>query len=99
MTRLAPFLIVVVLGCSACGTAPLTPGGEKVRLVESEPLSCHSLGDISKSDTWGGDRERTLHRAMNEAADRGADTMMLDEFSGGGGGQVHIKGRIYRCSK
>ena len=80
------FLVLLCLSVCACAWVKLTPGGEKVRVLEaSEVSTCKQLGDttvsllakvagINRNEEQVAKELATL--ARNAAADMGGDTIV-----------------------
>jgi hypothetical protein len=101
MRRLISLVGLALLG----GCASMTPAGEQVRVTTNPEIvkGCEYLGEVKGADhMWGGAfgqgaAEKNAHKRLkNNAAEMGADTVLLATDHTGFSGSVK-RGEAYRC--
>ena len=100
----ACFSIFLASACTPYKT--MTPEGEALKMVDSKPAGCKSLGDITTEDMALPQKE-SMNWIRNRAAKEGADTFRIERE-----GKLHMggivigsndyyfhKAYIYKCGK
>jgi hypothetical protein len=75
-------VFILVLGLTACATAPLTPAGARIEIAtEARKAQCTSLGIVSDSEMWassmGADAESAMNKVRNSVAAKGGNAMFI----------------------
>ena len=95
-------LVMTLTGLAGCAVSA-TDDAQKVAVVATvEGQRCQDLGVVMGSNsmgwTMGHDREGAINEAKNLAADKGANTVVL-EGSTSNMAQSTVMGRAYYCAK
>lgn len=95
------FIVGSLLLFTACATASLTEGGQRVRFVTESPTGCEYLGEIVghfKDSKSAGIAMNTGHMAQvdlkNKVGAKGGDTVQMM-----GSDDRKAWGEAYRCTK
>lgn len=97
--------MLLVLASTACVTTQLTSGGEGVRLTANSAVveACDFVGAVEGEDRMNGGiagqgaaEENANRRIRNNAADMGANVVMIVTSNIGPSGAI-IRGEAYRC--
>ena len=84
-------LISLLVSLSACAVA-LTPGGQRVKLMKSDPPgNCTEIGTVTGSSSVG-NVEKAKTKMRNNAAEKGANYVRFETFNG-----VTVGGTAFRC--
>jgi uncharacterized protein YbjQ (UPF0145 family) len=103
MRRLMAFSVLLL---TACVTTDLTPAGEKVRVTSNPDAvrGCTLVGEIVGRDRMNGGmagqgaaEENAMRRMKNQAAEMGADTVLMVTAATGFSGSIQ-RGEGYRCN-
>lgn len=88
--------IASVLGISACASRSVTPEAKEVKVDRAAPgKDCRELGTISGTTSSAkGTREQALEDLKQEAANKGANYVMVREYSSYG---TTVTGTAYEC--
>lgn len=93
------FLMVILslAFVASCSSNPyrLTEGGKKVELKLNRPKNCEVIGRVS-GESEDGEFEAAKNVARNNAADKGADTLFINDQVQNGA-QVKVLGTAYKC--
>lgn len=61
-----------------CSTTPLTDQGRSVRLVRVETPECQEVGRVFAENWWDGNDEDIRNELRNQAAELGANRLVLE---------------------
>ncbi len=87
-------LLTILFSCSS-NPYKLTDDGLKVKVKNKRPSSCEVLGRVT-GVSEDGEREAAINVARNLAADKGADTLFLNDETQNGA-RIKVKGTAYKC--
>lgn len=94
MNRLA--LIVVCFAVSACASRSVLPDVQSVKVSREAPSSkCNEIGKLTgNTESVHGTQEQALEDLKREAANKGANYVMVKEYSDYG---TAVTGIAYEC--
>lgn len=101
------YLLLVIMICSGCVTAKLSPEGETVRLTSNNEIvrNCTYIGQVKGTDHWNGGlagqgaaEENAMTEIRNNAANMRADTVHILNVTTGTSGSA-VRGEAYQCIK
>ncbi len=105
-TKVAAVALALSLLAAGCVTTQLTPGAEQVRVTSNADAvrGCKLVGELRGADHMSGGlggqgaaEENAMRRLKNEAAAKGADTVLIVTSTTNTSGST-IRGEGYRCA-